>query len=50
MLLKCMLPDEILELFRQGHFVVKRSRRKFNQVDPDQAQEWLNGTGNVVAL
>ena len=39
------LPDEILELFRQDHFVVKRSRRKFNQVDPDQAQEWLNGTG-----
>ena len=39
------LPDEILELFRQGHFVVKRSQRKFNQVDPDQAQEWLNGTG-----
>ena len=28
-----------------GNFVVKRSARKFNQVDPDQAQEWINGTG-----
>ena len=24
---------------------MKGSSRKFNQVDPDQAQEWLNGTG-----
>ncbi len=29
----------------KGNFVVKRSARKFNQVDPDQAQEWLNGVG-----
>lgn len=29
----------------KGNFVVKRSPTHFNQVDPDQAQEWLNGTG-----
>jgi hypothetical protein len=39
------LPAVVLEEFKQGNFVVKRSKRKFNQVDPDQAQEWLNGTG-----
>jgi len=26
-------------------FVVKRSKRRLNQIDPDQSQEWLNGTG-----
>jgi hypothetical protein len=39
------LPESVLEEFKKGNFVVKRSARKFNQVDPDQAQEWLNGTG-----
>ena len=39
------LPAEVEDQFRQGHFVVKVGKAKFNQVDPDQAQEWLNGTG-----
>ena len=34
------------EEFQKGKFVVKGSGcRKFNQVDPDHSQEWLNGTG-----
>lgn len=41
------LPDEILEEFENGNFVVKRSNSTFNQVDPDQSQEWLNATGKV---
>lgn len=28
-----------------NNFVVKRSERLFNQVSPDQSQEWLNGIG-----
>ena len=39
------LPDEVKEHFVKGDFVVKCSPNKFNQVDPDHAQEWLNGTG-----
>ncbi len=39
------LPTAVLSEFEKGNFVVKRSVRKFNQVDPDQAQEWLNGVG-----
>ena len=39
------LPDEVQSEFMKGNFVVKRSTNKFNQVDPDQAQEWINGTG-----
>ena len=39
------LPIEIEREFQQGNFVVKRSAAKFNQVDPDQSQEWLNATG-----
>ena len=39
------LPDIVLQEFLQGNFVVKRAALKFNQVDPDQSQEWLNGTG-----
>ena len=31
--------------FEAGNFVVKGSHRSFSQVSPDQAQEWLNGTG-----
>ena len=29
---------------RKGNWVVKFSQNGFNQVDPDHAQEWLNGT------
>jgi hypothetical protein len=36
---------EILQEFRGGNFVVKQSNTKYNQVDPDQSQEWLNATG-----
>jgi hypothetical protein len=39
------LPAEIRYKFLQGDFVVKRSSVRFNQVDPDHAQEWLVGTG-----
>lgn len=39
------LPKDVEEEFKKGNFVVKRSDRKFNQVSPDHAQEWLNGTG-----
>ena len=39
------LPQEVQTEFEQGNFVVKRSNQKFNQVDPDHSQEWLNGIG-----
>ena len=39
------LPAEILQEFRAGNFVVKQSNAKYNQVDPDQSQGWLNATG-----
>lgn len=39
------LPEPVLSEFQRGNFVVKRSAQKFNQVDPDQAMEWINGTG-----
>jgi hypothetical protein len=39
------LPDEVLQQFKQGDFVVKVGKEPFNQVDPDQSTEWLNGTG-----
>lgn len=39
------LPEPVLSEFQKGNFVVKRSAHKFNQVDPDQAMEWINGTG-----
>lgn len=41
------LPQQVLEEFVQGNFVVKRSQKLFNQVDPDQSQEWLNATGKT---
>lgn len=41
------LPDEILNEFQRGNFVVKRTSAKFNQVSPDQSQEWLNAVGKV---
>src|SRR6267154_5364911 len=39
------LPPEVEDEFQKGNFVVKRSNRKFNQVDPDHSQEWLNAVG-----
>ena len=39
------LPVEVQTEFDKGNWVVKGSPRRFNQVDPDQGQEWLNGTG-----
>ena len=39
------LPPDVLQEFQSGNFVVKRSSHQFNQVDPDQSQEWLNATG-----
>ena len=39
------LPPEVKDEFMKGNFVVKRGHQRFNQVDPDQSQEWLNGTG-----
>ena len=39
------LPVEVQTEFDKGNGVVKGSSREFNQVDPDQGQEWLNGTG-----
>ena len=42
------LPESVLREFHKGNFVVKRSTTKFSQVDPDQAMEWINGTGKKV--
>ena len=39
------LPTAVLNEFQAGNFVVKRAALKFNQVDPDQSQEWLNAIG-----
>ena len=39
------LPTAILSDFQKGNFVVKRASHKFNQVDSDQAQEWIYGAG-----
>ena len=39
------LSPEIKKEFEDGNFVVKRTNQKFNQVDPDQRQEWLYGIG-----
>ena len=39
------LPAEIQKEIESGNFVVQRTGLKFNQVDPDQIQEWLNGFG-----
>ena len=40
-----MLPPEVESEFKAGNFVVKDTNQPFNQVDPDQIQEWLNATG-----
>ena len=39
------LPEPVLSEFKRGNFVVKRSAHKFSQLYPDQAMEWINGTG-----
>ncbi len=41
------LPQEVLTEFQKGNFVIKGSSGKFNQVDPDQGQEWMNATGKA---
>ena len=50
-----MLPPEIEAEFRLGDFSVSRSGRKFANVDPDHAQEWLIGeckgdSGGIVGI
>ena len=35
---------KILHSFIEANFVVKVEKSKFSQIDPDQSQEWLNGT------
>jgi hypothetical protein len=37
----------VLAEFQSDNFVVKRSGKKFNQVDPERAREFLNFTGKV---
>ena len=37
------LPVEVLQQFQQGNCVVMGSDDRFNQVDPDHSQEWLDG-------
>ena len=39
------LPEEVRKEFESGNFVITRAGSNFNQVDPDQSQEWLNGIG-----
>jgi uncharacterized protein YdcH (DUF465 family) len=40
-----MLPPEVKHELQKGNFPVKIGSGRFNQVSPDQSQEWLNGTG-----
>ena len=48
------LPNEVKKEFSNGNFVVKGSHQRFNQVDPDHSQEWLNGTrkkgGGIIGI
>lgn len=39
------IPEPVLAEFLDGNFVVKETKGRFNQVDPDHSQEWLNATG-----
>ena len=39
-----MTAPEVYAEFMQGNFVVKRTKRRFNQVPADQATEWINKT------
>ena len=47
-------PVEIIQQFQQGNSVVMGSDGRFNQVDPDHSQDWLNGTrkraGGIVGI
>ena len=45
-LLEMTVPEVYAE-FMQGYFVVKRTKRRFNQVPADQATEWINKTCKV---
>ena len=38
------LAPPVVSEFRDANFVVKWSDGQVNQIDPDQAQEWLNAT------
>lgn len=42
--MKCLplTAPEVYEEFMAGHFVIKRSKNRFNQVPVDQATEWIN--------
>ena len=40
-------PDAVREELKAVNFVVKRLAAQFNQVYPDQGQEWLNATGKI---
>ena len=39
-----MTAPEVYAEFMQGNFVVKRTKRRFNQVPANQATEWINKT------
>ena len=39
-----MTTPEVYAEFMQGNVVVKRTKRRFNQVPADQATEWINKT------
>ncbi|KAJ8886123.1 hypothetical protein PR048_012332 [Dryococelus australis] len=39
------LPDAVASEFRKGNFVVMGYSQTFYQIDPDQAMDWINGTG-----
>ncbi|KAK3884936.1 hypothetical protein Pcinc_010779 [Petrolisthes cinctipes] len=41
------LPQEVKKEFEDGNIVVKRSVLYFNQVDPNQSQEWL---GSIIGF
>lgn len=50
----CQIPEVVRVEFERDKFVVKRTEWGFNQVDPDQSQEWMNGTdkknGGIVGI
>ena len=41
------LPDAVREELKAVNFVVKWLAAQFNQVYPDQGQEWLNAMGKI---
>ena len=48
------LPVEVLAQFQQDICVVMGSDGRFNQIDPDHSQEWLDGArkraGGIVGI